>query len=299
MKLIRFDGGRIGVTDGNKVADVTRYCGTSEEWPPVAMNRLIRDFEVLREELKKALEEQGNIDFSQVRLETPVPWPNKLLAFPVNYHDHATEMASTGLANIQGFFLKANSSLSGAGEPIELPDLPGRPVHHECELGVVIGKAGRQIPVEHALEHVFGYACLIDVTVRGREERVMRKSYDTFTPVGPWIVTADEIGDPGALDMKLWVGDELRQHANTRDLIVSLPEMIAVASSAATLHPGDIIATGTPAGVGPIEDGDSVRIAIERVGEMTVRVVRGALGRNVVFEKPYEFKRAGTQGGQS
>lgn len=299
MKLIRFDGGRIGVTDGVGVADVTHHLGAGEDWPPVAMNRLIRDFDRLRPALAAALDDGETIAFDAVRLEAPVPWPNKLLAFPVNYHDHAAEMATTGIADVQGFFLKANSSLSGASEPIVLPDLPGRTVHHECELGVIVGKPGRQIPVERALDHVFGYACLIDVTVRGREERVMRKSYDTFTPVGPWIVTADEVGDPSALEMRLWVGDELRQHANTRDLIVSVPEMIAVASSAATLQPGDVIATGTPAGVGPIVDGDVVRIEIERVGAMAVRVVQGALGRNPVFAKPYEFKRAGASGGRA
>lgn len=299
MKLIRYDGGRIGVTDGVRVADVTRHCGIGEDWPPVAMNRLIRDFATLRPVLEAALGEGETVPFDRVFLETPVPWPNKLLAFPVNYHDHAAEMATAGLADVQGFFLKANSSLSGASEPIVLPDLPGRSVHHECELAVIIGKAGRQIPVERALDHVFGYACLIDVTVRGREERVMRKSYDTFTPVGPWIVTADEVGDPSALEMKLWVGDELRQHADTRDLIVSLPEMIAVASSAATLQPGDVIATGTPAGVGPIVDGDVVRIEIERVGSMSVRVEQGALGRNPVFAKPYEFERAVVAGGRA
>lgn len=300
MKLIRFDNNRIGVTDGTVVADITALTGNDAgEWPPVGMNRLIRDFAALRPKLEEALRRDATLKLADLTLRTPVPWPNKLLAYPVNYHDHASEMASTGLANIQGYFLKANSSLSGAGEPIELPDLPGRQVHHECELAVFIGREGRQIPPEQAMDHVFGYACLLDITVRGKEERVMRKSYDSFTPVGPWIITADEVADPAAIDMKLWVNDELRQSANTRDLIVDIPQMIAIASSASTLYPGDVIATGTPAGVGPIEDGDIVRIAIDGVGEMRVPVVRGTRGRNIVFDKPYDFQKAPIPGGKS
>src|SRR5690606_27491544 len=106
-----------------------------------------------------------------------------------------------------------------------------------------------------------------------REERVMRKSHDSFCPLGPWIVTADEVGDPGHLQQRLWVNDELRQDGNTRDLIVDVPGMIESASRVATLFPGDIIASGTPAGVGPISRGDVVRIAIDKVGEMNLHVV--------------------------
>jgi 2-keto-4-pentenoate hydratase/2-oxohepta-3-ene-1,7-dioic acid hydratase in catechol pathway len=128
--------------------------------------------------------------------------------------------------------------------------------------------------------------------VRGKEERVMRKSYETFTPVGPWIVTADEVPDPSNIDMRLWVNGQLRQSANTRDLIVDIPLMIEVASSATTLYPGDIICTGTPAGVDRIVDGDTVTIEIDHVGRMDVKVVQGRYGRNVVFAKPYQFVRA-------
>ena len=292
MKIVRFDGGQIGVTDGQKVVSVTDMCGSAQEWPPVAMNRLIRDFDAVKPQLDDALRTGAGQPLASVHLETPVPWPNKLVAFPVNYHDHATEMASRGLANIQGYFLKANSSLSGAHDPIELPDLPGREIHHECELAVIIGKEGRQILAENAMDYVFGYACLLDITIRGKEERVMRKSYDSFTPVGPWIVTADEVPDPADIEMRLWVGDALRQAANTRDLIVNIPEMIAITSSASTLYPGDIIATGTPAGVGLIRDGDVVTIEIANVGRMAVPVVAGQRGHNIVFDKPYAFQRA-------
>ena len=148
----------------------------------------------------------------------------------------------------------------------------GREIHHECELGIVIGRAGRHIPRARAFEHIFGYACLIDLVVRGDEERVMRKSYDTFCPFGPWIVTADEVPDAQNLQTRLWVNDELRQNANTRDLILDIPGMIELASRVATLLPGDIIATGTPEGVGPVVVGDRVRIQIDQVGEMQLQV---------------------------
>lgn len=293
MKIVRFNEGRVGVSDGRKVVDVSGLCGVVPgEWPPVGINRLIRDFTTLRPQLERLLAAEPGVPIDSVRLETPVPWPNKLMAYPVNYHDHAKEMASTGIASIQGYFLKSNSSLVGPADKIELPALPGREIHHECEIALVIGKQGRQIPPERALEHVFGYACLLDMTVRGREERVFRKSYDTFTPVGPWIVTADEVPDPTDIDMKLWVNGELRQQANTRDLIVNIQQMVSIASSASTLYPGDLIATGTPAGVSRVVAGDVVTIEVAHVGRMSIPVVQGTRGANVVFEQPYEFVRA-------
>lgn len=293
MKILRFDGGHIGVSDGHKVVDVSALCGAAPgEWPPVGINRLIRDFEALKPRLARALQDEAGVPLDSVRLETPVPWPNKLMAYPVNYRDHAREMATQGLSNVQGYFLKSNSSLVGPADPVELPALPGREVHHECEIALVIGKGGRQIPAERAHEHLFGFACLLDMTIRGKEERVFRKSYDSFTPVGPWIVTADEVPDPANIEMKLWVNGELRQHANTRDLIVNIPEMIAIASSASTLYPGDLIASGTPAGVDKVLPGDVITIEVAHVGRMSISVVQGSHGANVVFDKPYEFVRA-------
>ncbi len=189
-----------------------------------------------------------------VRLLTPVPWPNKVVAYPVNYHEHGVEMGSSYRANNQGFFLKPPSALSGPADPIVLPVNAGRRIDHECELAVIIGKQGRDIPRAAWREHVFGYSCLIDAVIRGKEERVTRKGFDTFCPVGPWIVTEDEIGDAvHSLQGRLWVNGELRQDANTRDLVLDIPGMIEMASSVMTLYPGDIIATGTPAGVGPMQ----------------------------------------------
>lgn len=284
MKLVRFNQNRIGVVDGDSVRDVSEVAEIDPSfWPPVGMVQLIRDFPRRRAAIERAILRTPAVPLSEVALATPIPWPNKLIAFPVNYFAHGKEMASSSRADTQGFFLKANTSLSGASEPIVIPELPGKAFHHECELAIVIGFGGRHISRADALKHVFGYSCLVDVTVRGKQERVMRKSYDSFCPVGPWIVTADEIEDPGNLAMQLWVNEDLRQDANTRDLILDIPGMIEMASSVATLEPGDIIATGTPEGVGPIVPGDVVAIEIERVGRMTLKVVQGQGGMNSAF----------------
>lgn len=288
MRIARFDGGKIGVVDGDSIVDVTAVCGIDPaEWPAVGPLRLIRDFAALRPAIEAALPTAPRHALADVRLETPVPWPNKVIAYPVNYHAHGREMQANYRATNQGFFLKPSSAVSGPNDPVELPSVPGREVHHESELGIVIGKEVRNLKREDWREAVFGYACLLDMVVRGREERVFRKAYDTFCPVGPWIVTADEVPDPANLDMKLWVGDELRQSANTRDLVLDIPGMIETASAVMTLYPGDIIATGTPEGVGPVVDGDVIRIVIDQVGEMNVPVVQGNRGMTEVFAQPY------------
>lgn len=285
MRLVRFNEGRIGVLVGDRVHDVTAAVGLDPAaWPPVGMIQLIHNFAALKGKLEQATR-QGGVPLASVRLLAPIVWPHNLFAYPVNYIAHQTEMASTHRADLNGYFLKATSSISGPQDPIVLPDLPSREIHHECELALIIGKGGRHIAVEKALDHVFGYSCLMDITVRGKEERVMRKSYDTFTPIGPALVTADEVGDTRDLDMKLWVNKDLRQHASTRDLIVDIPNMVALASSVSTLEPGDVIATGTPEGVGPIRRGDTVTIEIERVGRMSVPVEQGTGGYNMAIRK--------------
>lgn len=287
MRLARFNNGRMGVVVGEHIADITRLIDCGPQWPDVNMVRLARDFDQLRGTIEAALPHLPRIPLLQVRLETPVPWPNKIIAYPVNYHAHGREMQAQYRATNQGFFLKPNSALSGPADAVMLPAVPGREVHHESELAIIIGKECRSVAREDWKDVVFGYSCLLDMVVRGREERVFRKAYDTFCPVGPWITTADEVSDPAALGIKLWVNDELRQNANTRDLVLDIPGMIATASAVMTLYPGDIIATGTPEGVGPVVDGDRIRIAIEQVGEMTVDVVQGDQGMTEVFAEAF------------
>ena len=297
MRIASFGDGRIGVVRDDAVFDVTDLAPEPRgTWPPLDMVRFIA----------VTMGDLGRIDaraaaavpvpLGSVRLETPVRWPNKLVAFPANYYDHITEMRSSNRADVNGFFLKAASSLSGPADPIVLPDIAGASIHHECEVAIVIGRGGRHIPELEALAHVFGYACLLDMTIRGKQERVMRKSFDTFTPVGPWITTADEVGDPNNLDMALWVNGELRQQANTRDLILGMEQMISLASTVMTIEPGDIIATGTCSGVGPVAAGDVVSIQVEKVGSMQVSVVQGEGGMNLAFETAVAAENTSRQG---
>jgi 2-keto-4-pentenoate hydratase/2-oxohepta-3-ene-1,7-dioic acid hydratase in catechol pathway len=286
MKLASFADDRVGlVLDGNTLVDVTAALGDerTRTWPPVRMVQAIADFPEIRSSIEAIAKSGPRLALSDVHLNAPVAWPNKVIAYPANYQAHIEEMNSRNRSNINGFFLKPNSSIIGPNDQLVLPDLPGFPIHHECELAVFISKEGRSIPESEAMDYIFGYSCLIDATVRGPQERVMRKSYDSFTPIGPYIVTADEVRDPDNLRLELWVNDGLRQHASTKDLILSLSQMISLASSVATLMPGDIIATGTPAGVGPIVDGDVIRIRIEDVGEMSISVIQGSGGQNVAF----------------
>lgn len=168
----------------------------------------------------------------------------------------------------------APSSLIGAGQEV-VADWPDRRIDHEVELALVIGKKGFRLSEAEALDHVAGYMIGLDMTIRGTEDRSFRKSLDTFTVLGPFVVTADEIADPGHLDLEISVGDELRQKSNTSLLIWGVAKLIAYASKAYTLYPGDVIMTGTPEGVAPVSPGDTMRASIEGIGEMRVKV-RGA-----------------------
>ena len=288
MKLAGFNGGHVGVVIGDGIVDVTDLAGLRPDfWPPVHMIRLIATRSL--SELEAVARERVPVPLDSVRLEPPIRWPNKVIAFPANYHAHIEEMRAVGRlvskasASGQGFFLKANSSLSGPADPVALPPIAGREIHHEGELGIVIGTGGRGIAPEDAARHIFGFTCLLDMVIRGKEERVMRKSFDRFCPTGPSIVSADAVSDWNRLGLVLRVNGEERQRANTRDLIVGIGEMVAMASSVMTLEPGDIIASGTPAGVGPVEPGDTIELTIDQVGTLRVPVEAAPAGDHPVW----------------
>jgi 2-keto-4-pentenoate hydratase/2-oxohepta-3-ene-1,7-dioic acid hydratase in catechol pathway len=286
VRLVLFDHYRIGILDEDRVRDVTDVVPRRWHGTPYVMNEFIRRFETLRPRLENAANDVGYRQLSAVRLLPPIPAPRNLLAARMNYPGHMTEMA-TGLHTPSGvsmdtgrelgFFVKATGSICGPSDAIELPDLPGRSFDHEAELAIVIGREARAVSEGRAMEHVFGYTCLLDITLRMegmfREERAMRKSYATFSPMGPVLVTADEIPDPGNLDVRLWVNGGLKQNGNTRDLIVGVEELVERASKVLTLSAGDVYTTGTPPGVGPIAPGDKLRMAVERIGELSVPVV--------------------------
>jgi 2-keto-4-pentenoate hydratase/2-oxohepta-3-ene-1,7-dioic acid hydratase in catechol pathway len=211
-------------------------------------------------------------------LAAPIARPGKVVGAPVNYLDHQVEMSEQRTIATFGMFLKATSSVIGPGESIRLPYTDLR-TDQEGELAIVIGTTATRVDPDRALDHVLGYAPVLDITVRSTEDRSTRKSFDTFTPFGPWITTADEVGDPDDLELQCWVGEELRQQVRTSEMIFGVADLVAYTSHVMTLHPGDVIASGTPAGVGPIRAGDRVAVAIEGLGRLEVGVTDdGAIG---------------------
>ncbi len=200
-----------------------------------------------------------------------VPDPTKIVATPVNYLDHQAEMNQDAHIDALGVFLKAPSSVLGDGGVVHLP-YTDRRFDQEGELAFVVGRRARNVEAADAAGHIAGYTCLLDMTMRGGEDRSTRKSFDTFTPVGPWLVTPDEVRSVDELRLKTWVNGILRQDADVSDLIWDVPKLLAYASSVMTLEVGDVVATGTPAGVGEVHDGDTVSVEVSRLGRLNVEV---------------------------
>ena len=216
-------------------------------------------------------------DLAAVKLLAPIPRPPKFICVGMNYRDHARE-AGVEIPSVPTIFSKFSNVVIGPGAPIVLPKNSSRP-DYEAEFAFVIGPGGRHIPAVHALDHVFGYTIVNDVSARDHQtatsQWLISKSFDTFAPMGPWIVTRDEIADPHALDLQLEIGGDVLQHSNTRELVFGVPALIEYISSVVTLEPGDIVATGTPAGVGfarkpprYLRPGDEVVIRIQGIGEL-------------------------------
>jgi 2-keto-4-pentenoate hydratase/2-oxohepta-3-ene-1,7-dioic acid hydratase in catechol pathway len=288
VRLYCYDDYRIGVgTSDEGVADATHLL-PADVAPRERMNALIAGWGALRDRVADLAAGRGS-PLGGLRVRAPQPAPRTLLAAPVNYRRHQHEMggehgvyAGEQIKSIETYagFVKASSSIIGPDAAIELPALDRR-FDHEAEIAVVIGAGGRDIPRARAREHIFGYVPLLDITMRGAEDRSYRKSFDTFTPIGPAIVTVDEVRDDGDIDFELTVNGELRQRANSRDLIFDVPRLVELYSSAITLQPGDIIATGTPEGVGELRNGDEVVLTIDGIGCLTMPVV----GRDRVAEE--------------
>jgi 2-keto-4-pentenoate hydratase/2-oxohepta-3-ene-1,7-dioic acid hydratase in catechol pathway len=285
MRLCRFGENRLGIAQGNSVRDVTAALDVlpGYRYPLPAYDVLIANLDAVCARACEVMEDAPPLPLGSLKLLSPVANPGKIVAAPVNYQAHLEEYKVDPQLHQNKFgltiqsaalFLKATSSLTGAGEGIVLRH-PDRRVDHEVELVAVIGRTASRVHKEDALSHVAGYAIGLDITVRGSEDRSFRKSVDTFSVVGPWLVTADEIPDPGGLDVGLTVNGEVRQQSNTSRLILSVAELIELASSFYTLYPGDILFTGTPDGVAPIQSGDHLIASITTVGSMDVDV-RGA-----------------------
>jgi 2-keto-4-pentenoate hydratase/2-oxohepta-3-ene-1,7-dioic acid hydratase in catechol pathway len=285
VRLCQFHNGRIGLVQGETVRDVTACLEQlpPQRYPYAHGDALIAALPHLAPLLPQLAVDAAAIPLSQVRLASPVANPSKIIGAPVNYRRHLEEVrADPALHHRQqieeieriGLFLKATSSLIGPAEAIRIRH-PERRTDHEVELAVIIGTECDRVSREAALRCVAGYCIGLDITVRGPEERSLRKSLDTYTVLGPWMVTAEELGDPSDLALSLAVDGEVRQSARTSELILDVPALIAFATSFYRLLPGDVILTGTPAGVGPLVAGNRLRATIERIGSMTVPVTAG------------------------
>jgi len=224
-------------------------------------------------------------DLAEVKLLAPVPRPPKMICIGLNYLDHAKETGQQ-VPDVPTVFNKFTNVVIGPGASIVLPNASKAP-DYEAEMAIVIGPGGRNIPAGRAMDHVFGYTIVNDVSARdiqnATSQWLLGKTCDTFAPMGPWIVTADEIADPHALDIWLEIGGVRLQNSNTRELIFKIPRLIEYISSVVTLEAGDVIATGTPGGIGfkrnpqrLLKPGDEVTIHVDGIGELRNPVVAEA-----------------------
>lgn len=281
MKLVTFtyqEQTRIGAVIGDEIVDTLdnpAIPSTMLEFLAAGNSAL----DAMRELVEKP---KALISLGSVKLHAPIPRPGKFLAIGLNYADHVEE---TGREKPEypTFFTKQSSCIIGPGEAIQRPKISEK-LDYEGELAFVIGKRCRQVPIEHAPEVIAGYMIANDATVRDWQARsptwTLGKSFDTTGPLGPWLVTRDEIKDPHNLSLKTWVDDQLRQNANTREMLFNCYEIVAYLSQAMTLEPGDVISTGTPSGVGVkmkprgyLLPGQTVRIEIEGLGVLSNPVV--------------------------
>ena len=286
MKLVTFNepGGRprVGVALGDAVVDVT----AADAAIPADMIGFLEAGADARAAADAAASGGApRFALAEVELHSPVPRPGKILAVGLNYGDH---IAETGLdtPEIPMIFNKQSTSAHGPAQPFHRPKVSDK-LDYEGELAIVIGRRCRHVPKDRAADVIAGYTVCNDVSVRDWQMRsatfTMGKSFDTHCPLGPWIVTSDEVGDPHALDLKTWVNGELRQSSNTKHLVFDCYDLVEHLSTAFTLEPGDVIPTGTPGGIGAamkprqyLKAGDVVRVEIEGIGAI----------ENAVIEEP-------------
>jgi 2-keto-4-pentenoate hydratase/2-oxohepta-3-ene-1,7-dioic acid hydratase in catechol pathway len=281
MKLATFshDGStRLGVVDGDEIVDLA---AAAPDLPREMVDFLAAGGDALLA-AQAAISAGPRLPLAEVRLEAPIARPPKFLAVGLNYADHVAE-AGLEAPQFPTLFNKQSTCVVGPADPVHVPRA-SHVVDYEGELGFVIGRRCRHVSRDDAADVVAGYLVVNDVTVRDWQLRTptwtIGKSFDTHGPIGPWIVTSDELGDPHRLRLRTWVNGELRQDSNTKQLIFDCFALIEHLSTAFTLEPGDIVATGTPAGVGItmkpprlLQAGDVVRVEIEGIGAIENPVV--------------------------
>lgn len=272
MKLVLFNDDSLGVLKDGSVYDVSDIV---KDIPYVTaqdlVNGVIAGFARLRPALEKVSNSSAGVPVSQVRLRPPLPRPGKIVAMAVNYLEFGL---ITDPSPIHAF-LKSSDAVIGPGDTIVLPEAEADIFHHEAELGIVIGKEARGVKEADAFDYIFGYVNFIDVSARGLAggSFFWGKSWDTFAPLGPALVTAEEVSSPQDLQVKLWVNGDLRHDFSTSDMAHSIARCVEWASSVTTLDPGDVITTGTNhQGIGPVQDGDLVEMEIQGLERLTLHV---------------------------
>jgi len=274
MKILYFDDFRLGVLRGDEVVDVSAAVqDIPHTGPHDLINGLIERFDDYRGALEKAAADGAGIPLANVRIRPPLPKPGNIDCMAVNYMENGTLPEPAPI----NAFHKATNTVIGEGDTMVLPDIPADIFEGEAELGLVIGKRADNVSEADAMSHVFGYFNFIDGSARGMPPAnnvfFQAKSRATFAPLGPWIVTADEIADPQNLDVKLWVNGDLMQDFNTNDMAHKIPRCISWLSSIHVLEPGDVIATGTNhRGLNPFQGGDKVELEVEGCGRLTINI---------------------------
>jgi 2-keto-4-pentenoate hydratase/2-oxohepta-3-ene-1,7-dioic acid hydratase in catechol pathway len=274
MKLMYFDDFRLGVVKGDAVVDVSKLVkDIPHTGPQELMSGLIERFAKYKAKLQKAAAAGKGVPLKKVRIRPPLPRPHNVDCMAVNYMEDGTR---TEPAPINAFH-KSPSGIIGDGDTLVLPDVPATIFEGEAEMALVIGKRASKVPAAKAMSHIFGYVNFIDGSARGLPPSgntfYQMKSRDTFAPMGPYIVTADEIADPHRLQVRLWVNGILMQNFNTSDMAHKIPRCIEWVSSIHTLEPGDVLATGTNhRGLNPFQDGDRVELEVEGLGRLRIKV---------------------------
>ena len=274
MKLMFFDDFRLGVVKGDAVVDVSKVVGAiPHTGPQDLISGLIERYAKYKGKLQKAAAAGKGVPLKKVKIRPPLPRPHNIDCMAVNYMEDGTRAEPAPI----NAFHKSPSGIIGNGETMVLPDVPATIFEGEAEMALVIGKRARNVPAAKAMSHVFGYLNFIDGSARGLPPAgntfYQMKSRDTFAPMGPYIVTADEIPDPHKLQIRLWVNGTLMQNFNTSDMAHKIPRCIEWVSSIHTLEPGDVLATGTNhRGLNPFQDGDQVEIEVERLGRLRFKV---------------------------
>ena len=271
MKLVYFNDYRLGVLKGEQVVDVSAaVADIPHVGPGDLMSGLIARFDAYKPKLQAAADAAPGVPLASVSLRAPLPKPGNIVCMAVNYMENGTLKEAAPI----NAFHKAPTAIMGPGDTMVLPDVPASIFEGEAEMAIVIGKRAKNVSQADAFKHIFGYINFIDGSARGLAPQSFfhMKSRDTFAPIGPWLVTADEIADPNQLDLWIKVNGEMRQQSNTRHLVYDVARLIEFASSFYTLQPGDVIMTGTPEGVGPVKPGDLLEAGVAQVGELTIRI---------------------------